>query len=93
LLSRFAFIGTHVVFFYWFNFLLNDPFSVGTNTLDARKVLPEGQCQHFNKENALFDLGLFALWWGTHSTFARKAYKVLHCHEACKQRGKISGCS
>jgi len=75
LLSRFAFLGTHVVFFYWFNFLLNDPFNVGTNTLDVRKTKPPGQCTHIIEENVQFDILLFAAWWATHSGMARNVYK------------------
>jgi len=75
LLSRFAFLGTHVAFFYWFNFLLNDPFNVGTNTLDFKQIRPEGKCSHLMMDNVVNDLMLFALWWGSHSLFARKIVK------------------
>jgi len=74
-LSRFAFVGTHLVFVYWLNFLLNDPLSLGGNTLDYKQIKDESKCQPVIKENVLFDLGLFALWWGSHSGFARDAYK------------------
>jgi protein-S-isoprenylcysteine O-methyltransferase Ste14 len=76
LLSRFAFLGTHVVFLYWLSFLLNDPLNLGTNTLDFKQPAPPGtQCRRLIPENVSHDLMLFALWWGTHSLFARKAYK------------------
>lgn len=75
-LSRFAFLGTHVVFLYWVNFLLNDPFNLGTNTLDVKEVKPKEQCTPLILDNIRFDLLLFGLWWGTHSLFARKAYKT-----------------
>jgi len=74
-LSRLAFIGTHVVFFYWVNFIFNDPLGVGGNTLDPRVVPGPGTCRPFIQDNFVRDLGLFAVWWGTHSLFARKAYK------------------
>jgi len=76
LLSRFAFVGTHVVFAVWTNFLLNDPLNLGTNTLDFRKTLPKDECTPLIQENVVYDLLLFALWWGTHSGFARKTVKV-----------------
>jgi len=76
LLSRFAFIGTHLVFAYWVNFLLNDPFNLGTNTLDPKIVLPHDKCNNFIKENVIFDLGLFTLWWASHSIPARKVVKT-----------------
>lgn len=76
LLSRFAFVGTHIVFLYWVNFLLNDPFNLGTNTLDVKQVKPKDQCTPLNYDNLVHDLLLFGLWWGTHSGFARKAYKA-----------------
>jgi len=74
-LSRFAFIATHVVFAYWVNFLLNDPFSLGGNTLDYRVIQPADTCTRYIKENIVQDLLLFALWWGSHSIFARTYYK------------------
>jgi len=74
-LSRFAFVGTHLVFVYWLNFLLNDPLSLGGNTLDYRVIKDEKVCQKLIKDNLVYDLGLFALWWGSHSGFARDAYK------------------
>ena len=77
LLSRFAFVGTHVVFLYWLVFLLNDPLNFGTNTLDAKTILPQAQCTSIIWDNVYYDLGLFALWWGTHSLFARKVVKVI----------------
>jgi len=76
-LARFSFVATHLVFLYWVNFLLNDPFNLGTNTLDVKVVKPPSTCTPFNKDNAIFDLGLFALWWGTHSGLARNAVKKL----------------
>jgi len=77
LLSRIAFVGTHLVFVYWLLFMSNDPLQLGTNTLDfpADKIKPPGVCTKFILDNALYDLVLFSLWWGTHSLFARKFYK------------------
>lgn len=75
LLSRTSFIGTHLVFVYWLNYILNDPFNIGGNTLDVRQVKPEGQCNPLILDNLYHDLLLFGLWWGTHSGFARLAYK------------------
>jgi hypothetical protein len=39
-LSRVAFVATHVVFAYWLNFILNDPLDLGLVTLDAKPPLP-----------------------------------------------------
>ncbi len=78
LLSRFAFVGTHLVFLYWLNFLLNDPLNLGTNTLDFKPPAPGPTCRSFIWDNFTHDLMLFGLWWGTHSIFARKAFKVLY---------------
>jgi hypothetical protein len=38
-LSRVAFVATHVVFAYWLNFILNDPLDLGLVTLDAKPPL------------------------------------------------------
>jgi len=76
ILSRFAFLGTHVVFLYWFNFLLNDPFELGANTLDFKETKPQGKCTPLIEENLKYDLVLFAIWWGSHSILARKAVKT-----------------
>jgi len=76
LLSRIAFLATHVVFLYWLNFLLNDPLNLGTNTLDYKEIKEPGKCKPIIQENVTYDLLLFAAWWGTHSLFARKSYKV-----------------
>jgi hypothetical protein len=75
-LSRVAFVGTHVVFAYWLNLFFNDPFNLGLPTLDAKPTLPEGQCQTFIVDNAISNALWFALWWGTHSILARKVVKV-----------------
>jgi hypothetical protein len=76
-LSRASFVGAHVIFAYWLNFILNDPLNLGlTNTLDAREVLPAGTCTPLNRENLLWDVGLFAVWWLQHSIMARKSYKL-----------------
>jgi len=75
ILSRVAFIGTHVVFAYWVLFMLNDPFNFGVNTVDPKVAKPAATCTPIIKDNVWFDLGLFALWWGTHSIFARKVFK------------------
>jgi len=75
LLSRFAFLGTHAVFTYWLLFILNDPFNFGVNTLDFKEIKPADQCTPIITQNVIFDLALFALWWGTHSVLARDVYK------------------
>jgi len=75
ILSRVAFVGAHLVVAYWFNFLLNDPFNLGTSTLDSKHVKPEGKCKPLILENLYFDLFLFGLWWAQHSIMARDAYK------------------
>jgi len=74
-LSRFAFIGTHLVAAYWLNFLFNDPFNLGTNTLDYREVKQASICTPYIKENITYDLILFGAWWATHSILARKVVK------------------
>jgi len=76
LLSRFAFLGTHVVLLFWLSFLLNDPFNLGTNTLDFKVTKPPGTCTPYIVDNIKYDLILFAGWWASHSIFARKRVKV-----------------
>jgi len=73
-LSRVAFLGTHAVYAYWLNFLLNDPFNLGTATLDV-KVVNKTNCQKIIYENLYRDLGLLFAWWFQHSVMARKAVK------------------
>jgi len=75
LLSRFAFIGTHLVFAYWLNFLLNDPFNLGTNSLDYKVIKPAATCTPIIYDHVKFDLVLFTLWWASHSIPARKVFK------------------
>lgn len=84
-LSRAAFIGTHLVFAYWLNYLFNDPFDLEgklglqgyITTLDfpADQIKSEEECTPFIWDNAKSNLLFFAGWWGTHSGLARKAYK------------------
>jgi len=57
--------------------MLNDPFHLGTKTLDAQTILPEGQCQPFIRDNFIFDIFLFGLFWAQHSIMARKKFKEL----------------
>jgi protein-S-isoprenylcysteine O-methyltransferase Ste14 len=75
-LSRVAFVATHVVFAYWLNFILNDPLDLGLVTLDAKPPLPAGQCERFSVANATSNVLWFALWWGSHSILARKSVKL-----------------
>jgi len=76
-LSRIAFVGTHLVFAYWLNFLLNDPFNLGGSTLDAREVKSAGQCTPLIYENLYRDLALLFGWWFQHSVMARKKVKEI----------------
>jgi len=84
-LSRVAFLGTHLVFAYWLNFMLNDPLDVASlvpalkghiNTLDSRVTLPAGKCTSLDTKNLVFDVLLFGAWWLQHSIMARRAYKA-----------------
>ncbi len=71
-LSRLAFVGTHLVFVYWLNFLLNDPFDLATllpapygkwvNTLDVRVVQPSSKCTPIIKESVVWNVLVFAGW-------------------------------
>jgi len=85
-LSRVAFIGTHIDFALWLIMLFNDPFDFNSKlpswmprlaTLDfpASQIVPEDKCTAIIRENALHDLFYFALWWGTHSILARRVVK------------------
>jgi len=74
-LAHLSFVGTHVVFVLWLNFLFNDPFDLGLPTMDSKVVKPPDTCTHLNIENLIFDVLLFLVWWGQHSIMARNAYK------------------
>jgi len=76
-LSRLSFLLTHLVFAYWLNFMLNDPFHLGTNTLDSRDIQPPDQCRPFIQDNFIFDLLLFGSFWLQHSIMARKKFKEI----------------
>jgi len=78
LLSRLAFLLTHVAFTYWLLYISNDPLNTGlVNTLDPKTPLSQARCNSFNTQNLLWDVALiWGLWWGSHSIMARKAYKV-----------------
>ncbi len=74
-LSRIAFVATHLVFVYWLNFVLNDPFGTGLfNTLDSRiAVVP---CTSFDRMAAIHNVAVFVgLWWAPHSLLARRVVK------------------
>jgi len=79
ILSRFSFLATHFIALYWVNYLLNDPFGLGGNTLDFRPnhILPPSNCNSFIIENVQFDVLLFSLWVVTHSGLARQKYKEI----------------
>ena len=87
-LSRFAFVGTHLVFAYWLLvFALNDVFGLrsllplpswlklATLDVDASQIKPAGVCTPLNVDNLLNNLFFFGLWWGSHSVLARTATK------------------
>lgn len=78
LLSRYAFVMTHVAVAYFVLFLTNDPLEFGfVTTIDAKVVLPEGQCEEFNQAAFVNNfLWFFVGWWGSHSLLARKHVKV-----------------
>jgi len=73
-LARYAFLMTHVAFFYFLLYATNDPLNLGfINTIDAK---PSESCTTFDKDAFTFDLLLlFGVWWGTHSTLARESVK------------------
>jgi len=86
ILSRFAFIATHIDFQLWLIMLFNDPFDFNSklpswlqlSTLDfpASQIPPDTEkCTPLIRENALHDLFYFALWWASHSILARRAVK------------------
>ncbi|EER07505.1 conserved hypothetical protein [Perkinsus marinus ATCC 50983] len=75
LLSRSAFVGIHVVYLYWLNFIFNDPFGVGGNTMDAREILPYGECTHFDPGAFVANIGSFLIFSVPHSLLARTAVK------------------
>jgi protein-S-isoprenylcysteine O-methyltransferase Ste14 len=75
-LSRVAFLMTHLVFAVWLNYLFNDPFNLGGPTLDARTALPAATCNKLNTANLQWDLMLLFGWWAQHSVMARKKFKV-----------------
>lgn len=81
LLSRLAFVGTHIDFFYFLFFVSNDPlglrarYGLPVTTLDALKTLPDGQCTTVDFAALRFDLLLLSAWWAQHSIMARKAFK------------------
>lgn len=69
-ISRLSFLATHLVFAYWLNFIFNDPFNLSSlfgdsvvATLDAKKVLPAGQCTAINWDNLLIDVLHFGIWY------------------------------
>jgi len=77
-LSRVAFIGTHLDVAYWVNFLLNDPFHLGTNTLDYQPTngVFQPNCKPWIIENVWFNVCMFVgVWWAQHSIMARKMFK------------------
>lgn len=78
--ARFNFVLVHIfTVFYWFPFLLNNPlnFPWVISTLDAPKAQPSGQCTPINWDAVLFDIGLWAIWWGQHSIMSRERFKKL----------------
>ncbi|KAF4678012.1 hypothetical protein FOL47_006961 [Perkinsus chesapeaki] len=75
LLSRFAFISVHFVYVYWLNFIMNDPFGIGGNTMDSREILPADQCTHFDPKAFVSNIGAFLIFSGTHSLLARTVVK------------------
>ena len=82
-LSRFAFVGTHLVFALWLVFLFNDPFNfakfvpfkIPTVDVTESELKPESTCTPLNTAHLYNNLAYFGLWWGTHSGLARTATK------------------
>jgi protein-S-isoprenylcysteine O-methyltransferase Ste14 len=78
-LSRWAFLATHVVFTYWLLFMFNDPLGLlpaGFPTLDVAKnqLKPEGQCS-VNYDNITNNVLWWLVWYGTHTLFSRRVWK------------------
>jgi len=77
-LSRIAFLATHVVFAYWLLFITNDPLSLGLNTLDSKEIKDSKKCESFNTENAIYNVALFVIcFWLPHSGLARQKVKKI----------------
>lgn len=79
-LSRWGFIGTHLVFTYWLLFMFNDPLNLlppGFNTVDvkASEIKPEGQCTPINWDNVKHNLAWYMVWYLSHTIMARRVYK------------------
>jgi len=78
LLSRVAFVMTHVAFFMWLGFMLNDPLNLGINTIDSKEVLSSLTCTKFDGMAALMNVVTFVgIWWAPHSLLARKSVKQM----------------
>ncbi|KAF4694684.1 hypothetical protein FOZ60_007196 [Perkinsus olseni] len=65
----------HFVYLYWLNFIFNDPFGIGGNTMDSREVLPSEECTHFDPKAFVSNIGAFLIFSATHSLLARTAVK------------------
>jgi hypothetical protein len=78
-LSRVAFVNTHLVFAYWLLFITNDPFHTGlVNTIDVKSPLPADSCTPFDATAAWNNTFWFlALWWLPHSGLSRNRVKAL----------------
>jgi len=83
LLSRIAFVGTHLVVVYWIVFLFNNPLNFGPifglewNTLDDTTPLPANACTPIIWDHVVYDVAIYMIWVGQHFIMARKKYKQL----------------
>jgi len=77
-MSRFNFVVVHLfTVFYWFPFLFNNPLNFPfVNTLDAKTVLPPGQCTVFDYGALKNNIALWLfVWWLPHSALSRRVVK------------------
>eukprot|EP01013_Petalomonas_cantuscygni_P045346 TRINITY_DN992_c0_g1_i1.p1 TRINITY_DN992_c0_g1~~TRINITY_DN992_c0_g1_i1.p1 ORF type:complete len:289 (+),score=28.58 TRINITY_DN992_c0_g1_i1:50-916(+) len=75
ILSRLAFIGTHLQFAYTLNFLFNDPFGFGLNTLDTKTPVPASTCAPIIWDNVLHNCLVLSIFFVQHFIMARRRYK------------------
>ncbi|KAF4714109.1 hypothetical protein FOZ63_008132 [Perkinsus olseni] len=77
ILPRVALVTVIAAFVYWANFLLNDPLDFGFNTMDVRGIVSPQPCTQFGLSETLHNLLASALFFASHSLFARRKIKSL----------------
>ncbi|KAF4690449.1 hypothetical protein FOZ60_017439 [Perkinsus olseni] len=77
ILPRVALVTLIAAFMYWTNFLLNDPLGFGFNTMDVRGIVSPQTCTQFGLSETLHNLLASALFFASHSLFARRKIKAL----------------